>query len=138
MEPALVVWQHVARNPVARAVARRRIETGVRDFLIRLYGLQDGEDVAGDTYAAAQVLAVAIRIVETRDQADSADARVMAGSMGQLVALAKGGNVWKTSAAVAIDQGLQRAVQIINQASAVETQRAWLFVQQMEEACQPA
>ena len=59
----LVVGEHVSRNPVARAIARQRVTSGTRDFLLRLYLLPDGADVAIDAQVAAKVLAVAAAVL---------------------------------------------------------------------------
>ncbi len=126
-----VVDQAVARNPVARAVARRRVETSVRDFIIRLYTLDDGDDITADAFAAATVLAVAIHILENRGHGTDPDAYVMAETMGALIAVTETG--WQRRAAATLDDGLQRAVQIINQATAQETQRAWVHVEGVQE-----
>ena len=44
----LVVGEHTARNPVARAVAQARIGQAVRDFALRLYLLPDDTEVMAD------------------------------------------------------------------------------------------
>lgn len=128
----LFVDQHVARNPVARAIAKRRIEKSVRDFQTRLYLLQDGENVAADVAASAKVIAVAIATCEQRGEDDSPDARVMKGAMGALVAITARGNTWRQSDATAIDVGLQRAIDVYRRASALEVQRAHQRVERLE------
>ena len=128
----LVVDQHVARNPVARAIARQRVAESVRDFACRLYMLADGEDVAADVVASAKVIAVALAAAELRGEQDGADYRVMKGAMGALVAISERGNRWKTTDAVAIDVGLQRAVEVYRTASAVEIQAAHRRIDRIE------
>jgi len=54
-----LVDEHVARNPVAQAIAKSQLTIATRDFQTRLYLLQDGEDVTGDVMASSKVLAVA-------------------------------------------------------------------------------
>jgi hypothetical protein len=84
----LYVPEHVARNPVARAIARARMVDAARAFSIRLRLLKDGEDASADLQAAAQVLAVAMRICDSRGESDSPNSRVMKGGMSALVSLA--------------------------------------------------
>lgn len=128
----LVVDEHVARNPVARAIARSRITTGTRDFLLRLYLLPDGADVQADCQVAAKVLATAIAVLEHEGQAASPDARVMAGAMSALLGLARREWHWRTTDAVALDQALQRALDVFTAASAEQVQRAHARVAQIE------
>ena len=128
----LTVDEHVARNPVARAIARQRITRGTRDFLLRLYLLPEGADVAADCQVAAKVLATAIAVMEAEGQHDSPDCRVMAGAMGALVGLAGRRWTWRTADAVALDQALQRALDVFTSATAAKLQRAHSRVAQIE------
>ena len=128
----LVVDQHVARNPVARAVARARLAQATRDFITRLYLLADGEDVAADVHASAMVLAVAIAVQEAAGRGTEPDTRVMAGAMGALVDITRRGSRWHTRDAVAIDTGLQRAVAVYTTATAQQVQDAHRRVAALE------
>lgn len=128
----LCVGEHVARNPVARAVARARITQAVRDFLLRLYLLPDLADVTSDADAAARVLAVAIAVCEATGQGGSPQCRVMLGGMGALSELARRRFVWRGADAVALDQALQRALDIFQNATADQVRHAWRRVQQIE------
>lgn len=128
----LVVGEHVARNPVARAVARARITQAVRDFLLRLYLLPDATEVQADADAAAKVLAVAIAVCEAAGQLHSADCRVMHGGMGAVVDLARRRWHWRSADAVALDQALQRALAVYQAATAEQVQHAWRRVAGME------
>ena len=128
----LYVEEHVARNPVARAIARHRVADAVRDFQTRLYLLSDGENVQTDVMAAAKVIAVALAVRQHAGQLGAADARVMQGSMGQLATIAERGFVWRTTDAVAIDVGLQRAVEVYRAASAQQIQAAHKHVGRIE------
>jgi hypothetical protein len=85
--------------------------------------------VRGDVDAAGHVLMVAVEVLERRGDGSSAPARVMAGAMMALTQLAERGCRWRTEDAVALDVGLQHAVQVYRSASATETQRAWSAVQ---------
>lgn len=128
----LVVDEHVARNPVARAVARTKLKRAVLDFQLRLYNLLPGTNVQADAQAAARVLAVALRVLDNADLGSTPDARVMAGGMGCLSALAQRRWAWHTQDAVAVDQALHRALPVYMAASAVQLQAAHRYVTHLE------
>lgn len=121
----LVVDEHLARNPLARAVARARMTSAARDFATRLYLLDDGEDAAADTVAAARTIQLAYIVAVQAGATDSADARVMAGAISAMTALARRQFAWRRADAPAIDAGLQRAVATIRVSSAQAMQDAW-------------
>ncbi|MCU0920192.1 MAG: hypothetical protein MUF08_03125 [Burkholderiaceae bacterium] len=126
-----VVPEHVARNPVARAIAVKRIEQAARDFALRVYLLKPGDDVRSDCHAAATVLAVSLAVLELQGRADSPDARVIAGSLSGLSSLAPSFR-WRPELAVSVDQGLQRAVTTYREAPAGVVQRAYVRVRAMD------
>lgn len=128
----MLVNEHVARNPVARAIARQRIAAATRDFQLRLYCLTDGEDVHADIHAAAKVLAVALAVMLQTGRMATPDARVMAGAMGQCASIMQRNGRWKTADAVAIDEGLRRAVEVYRIATAAQVQAAHRHVRLIE------
>ena len=130
----LRVGQHVARNAVARAVARQRIAQATRDFAVRMYLLPDGVQVQADADAAAHVLAVALAVCEQTGQLQTPDARVMQGGMCTLVDLARRRWLWREADAVPIDQALQRALWVYQQATAHQVQQAYIRIAATEAA----
>jgi hypothetical protein len=128
----LAVDEHVARNPVARAWARRQLKAAARDFATRIYMLADGEVVKADGLVAARVLAMAIRVCEQRAQQDSADCRVMRGGLEAVVQLSTRRWAWRRADATAVDTALRHAVRIYLGATALEQQAAHRFVTQLE------
>jgi len=134
-----LVDEHVARNPVAQAIAKSQLTIATRDFQTRLYLLQDGEDVTGDVMASSKVLAVAQAVLSSRQQAHSPEARVMAGGLSCLAQCSQRAFTWHKRDAVAVDQALAIAVQVYRGATAVETQRAHRLVSALDRdaAAQP-
>lgn len=128
----LVVDEHVARNAVARAIARQRVKLAVRDFQVRLHMLEDGEFVPVDCQAAAKVLAVACAVLDLQGLADTTAARVMAGGMGALADMAKTRWIWRSRHAVAVDQALGQAAPVLTKAPAALIQKAYRKVADME------
>jgi len=133
-----IVHQNVARNPVARAVARQRIEAGVRDFSIRLHLLAEREYVAADGVAAARVLMVAYEVLAQHGLADSPQARVICGAISALRQLAERRWLWRCLDANAVDTGLDHAAEVAKAASAVDLQRAWAKVDRLDALAAPA
>lgn len=128
-----VVGPQVASNPVACAIARQRMATGVRDFSIRLHLLRDGERVSADGVAAAKVLMVAFEVLHAGGLEHSPQAGVIRGAISTIEQLALRGWRWRTQDATAIDTGLQRAKAVTMAASAVDMQRAWRAVDRIDE-----
>lgn len=128
-----VVSQHVARNPVARAVQRARLDSAMREFQLTLYYLEDGTEQADNIQAAAQVLAVALRLIELRGL-ELHRANVLRGAMSCLEAASKRRFAWRTQDAPAIDAGMVRAAEIVRESTAQQVQEAWRFVGSLEAA----
>ena len=126
-----VVSQHVARNPIARAIARKKIADAVQDFQTRLYLLQDGENVASDIQASAQTLGLARRILDQRGESDSREARIMAGGLGALMDMSNAGHLWRKRHLVALDVALECAVEVYRTATAKETQAAYRYLESL-------
>lgn len=80
-----VVPMHVARNPVARAIAMAKMRDAVRTFQLRLYFIPYDAQVLGDVHCAMQVLTVCLFSLEELDQLDSPDVRVMRGAQHALL-----------------------------------------------------
>ena len=127
------VHEHVARNPVAIAIEQQRIVSAVRDFLIGLHMLEDGNVAQADIQCAARVLAVAIRVCELSGVADEAPCRVMRGAMSALVAQAQRGFVWRVLDANAVDVGLEYALEVYRSSKSKTRTQAWRDVQRMED-----
>ena len=121
----LFVDQHVARNPLAQAVAKARQIQAARDFGIRLYLLQDGEDASSDGVAAARVVRLALILCEQRGAGGSPEARVLAGAVSTLLGLAQRRWAGRCIDAAAIDAGLQRAIDETQRSSAAQMAKAW-------------
>jgi hypothetical protein len=131
-----VVPDHVARNPVARSIARRRLEGAVRDFALQVYLQADGSMVQQPLMAGAHVLAVAVRLAEMRAQRDedrnSPALRVMAGGMSAIAQCSSRGWRWRSLDAVAVDTAISAALELLRTATAQETRAAWAHVENLK------
>ena len=128
----LMVDEHVARNPVARAVARTRLRQAMADFQTRLYMLNDGESVPVDCQAAAKALAVAAATLDVQGLGDSIEARIIAGGLGAITDIARTRWLWRQRHAVAIDTALEYAKGVYSYAKAQEVNTAHKRVARIE------
>ena len=118
----LIVSRHVASNPVARAIAAQRMRQAAADFATRLYLLAEGEECSGDLDAAARCMGVALAVLEARDDTDP----VIRGGLSALAGMARLGCRWRTADAGAVDVAMLRSMATYQQATARETQAAWV------------
>lgn len=122
----LIVDQHVARNPVARAIQRQRIERSTRDFRIRVHMLNDGEVVHADAIASAKVLAVALGVLQMQGAEGCTAWRLMRGGLSALQQLSERDFRWRRLDAVPVDVALEHAAATVITAPATLVQRAWM------------
>lgn len=120
----LIVPEHVSRNPVARAIQRVQVRKAVADFATRLHLLSDGEECLPDIDATGRTVAVAQTILEDRGMPDD----TLTAGMDALVDMAEHGYRWRSKYAGTLDAALQQAQDVFAQATAKETQMAWLKV----------
>lgn len=128
-----VVPMHVARNPVARAIAITRMRQAVLDFQLRLHFLPYDQQVMGDVHCAMQVLTVCLFSLEELGRADEPAARVMRGAQQALLQCAGRKGLWRPEYAQPVDIGLQRAVETFKLLPADVTARAWQRMRRIEE-----
>lgn len=131
-----IVPEHVARNPIARAVARAALKSAVLDFQLHLHQLPDGAPVQADGMACAKVLAVAIRAAELQGLGDDPPTRVMRGGLEVCVQLSQRRWRWRSADVNALDIALQRALDTYRLAPAIVQTRAWEFVCALERKTQ--
>lgn len=122
------VSEGVARNPVARAMARRSMLDVMRGFLIHVYMMPDGSESSESVKAASTAIAVALRVLDARGEATTPDYRVMHGAMSALSECSKRRFIWHSRDAAAIDSGLTRAQQVVAKATADELHDAWAYI----------
>lgn len=112
------VDEHIARSPVARAIARRRIELAARDFRLRLYFIEEGTIISElDRAVVELVLRVAARVA-------SAPPEITEGvrALGRLRAT---GFAWNPAEAPVLDAALVAVVTLYSTAKATELNAAY-------------
>lgn len=126
------VHEDVARNPVARAIQRRKVGQAILDFRLTMHFLEEGSDQRSNLLAAAQVLAVGLRVREQQGRRD--DVPVMRGALSAIEDRSRHGFKWRPIDAVPIGVGLKAAEGVMVGASAVVARDAWRFVTRLEAA----
>jgi hypothetical protein len=129
-----IVHQNVARNPIARAVQKRRLHSAMVDFKMHCYYLEEGSQEQGNYMAAAKVYAVAIRLCEVKGITEGVP--LLRGAMSCCMQRAREGFKWKLVDAVALDNGLEVAEKVVNASTALEVQDALNFVTTLEAAAE--
>lgn len=126
-----LVDEHVARNPVARAVQRAKLESAIREFQLQLYFLEDGTAQNDNLLAAAKVIAVALRLHEVTGL-PAHEANVLKGALSCIEHATARGCKWRSADAPAIDAGIDRAAALVNRCTAQQVRDAWRFVEALE------
>lgn len=122
-----VVDEHVARNPIARALARQAMRTSVRDITLAWYVPTPYCD-PGDVAACKRALDVALAVLDVLKRTDTEQARVMSQARAVLYQVVERGYRWRIQDAPAIDIGLQHALDVLRDSDAKTQQRAWQMV----------
>jgi len=120
------VTENVARNPVARAVAKRNIMCAVRDFQTNLYELGDGVDAKTDIAAAMSIIGLASQILAINTTIDRVAVEPINRAVDLLAAM---NGKWSAAAAGEIDDALTLSMEIHGLATADQTRQAWLRIQ---------
>lgn len=121
-----VVPMHVASNPVARAIARKRMDAEFRNLSIRLHMLNDGEDAGADIQVTAFMLAVAMKALELQRRTETIEGRIICGGMGALRDMAVTQHVWRTRHCNAVDVAVQRAKEVFDTSDPKVVQKAYM------------
>lgn len=120
----------IARNPIARAVAKQKLAASMRDAMIKFYLTPKGEQMAQDVQDASEVIITAIQILDQRGQDDP----VMRAAISTLAQCSQDAFRWRPEYVTTVDVALQRALDVYRQANATETQRAYKVVQERTKA----
>lgn len=129
------VSQNVARNPIARAIERRRLQQYFTATSLEMLSTPDGKRSDSLICGAAEAMAIAIKATEGWDDpADIGGALIAA--MDRLLGMSKAGYLWRAADAPELVEALDYAIQIISGATPAEKMRAWAWAQQVERKAQ--
>lgn len=133
--PFLSVSEHVACNPVARAVSAARLQAGVRDFrATRLALLLDGDDASGDVHVCVTLLTVCILAMDLAGHAEHDGVPQMREAKRLLIECAKRGGKWQVADTPAVDEALLCAMDLYPQLGAQPVRDAWARIHRVEGA----
>lgn len=100
------VSKNTANNPVARALARKKLAEEIVTNRIAIYMMDEGEDCRDKTVVLAlPIYAVMVCIEDEKE--DTVDARMLKSGCAVLQQIAETGFLWKKEYAVTLDNALQ-------------------------------
>ena len=126
-----VVSQDVSRNPVTRAVQKRVLAKAIRDFQLRIFTLNEGEDCRVDVGVASAVIRYSWHLKMQTNSVGMPASDVLWGALCALMGME---GKWVKSAAELIDDALSLSLRIMDRATADQATRAWAAVRRLEEA----
>lgn len=100
------VTKNVVYNPVARAVAKAKVQKAMTDHRISIFMLDDGEDCYSEMFTSAKAIFIIGHCLEEQNQMDSPEYRKIKSAMNICVECSKDWK-WKKEWAITIDNALQ-------------------------------
>lgn len=98
--------QHVARNPVARAIAREELRRAMLDMRINLMMMDDGEDCHEAIMTISDGIFVVAAAYEMLGHQDTVEFRKLRSAMGILTHCSETGFRWKREWAITVDNAI--------------------------------
>jgi len=113
-------------NPVARAIARKRLQTALTDQKIQLYMLEEGAECTMMCFMIAQMLSALVDAAELDKTvgADNPEVRVMRGAISACEQMMETNRFARINI-VALDKGLDAAFALNMRVSPEAFNRAW-------------
>lgn len=123
----------VARNPITRAIERKRLQQFFTSTSIEMLGTPDGEWARSMIHGVAEAISIAVKSVD--GYADPAGVRdQLTDALGVLVEMAEAGFIWCAASGHVLVDALDVAVQILSSADPAEKLRAWKWAQDVNAA----
>lgn len=102
----LLKRQHVARNPVARAIAREQLRVAMLDMRINLMMMEDGENCKEAILTISDGIFVVAACYEMLGHQDSVEFRKLRSAMNILTHCSETGFRWKREWAITVDNAI--------------------------------
>ena len=122
---------NLIRNPVSRAIERRRMQQHGAQLAAELRAAADGEHIPSQMHGLAETLAIAIRSIEGWDDPDDIGG-LMVDGIDTVRQMAEAGFLWRVQHAELVTQALDAAVQILCAQDPAEKLKAWAWAQGIE------
>ena len=126
--PTLRVREHVARNPVARAVEKQRQKAFFTRMGLDILAAQEGEPVESLIQGSAECLSITIKAIEGIDDPHDVGG-LMVDAMAVLVEMSLDGFRWRTKHAELLTDALDASVQLLAVVDPADRVRGWNWTQ---------
>jgi hypothetical protein len=101
------VTKTVALNPVAQAVARKKLSKLILTFRLKVFLFDEEESCRDELMAIAMPVTALLMTMKYLRQEDSVDARKLKSGLGLIADISDRGFAWKRADAVTIDNTLE-------------------------------
>lgn len=98
--------RNIARNPVARAIAKQQLKQAMLDMRIALLMMEDGDNVHQHIMTISDSIFVVAAAYELMGWQDSSDFRKLRSSMNVLTECSESGFKWRREWAITIDNAI--------------------------------
>ena len=98
--------RNVARNPIARAIAKKQLNEAMLDMRIALLMMDDGESCQPHILTISDSIFVMATCYEMLDQKDTAEFRKLKSAMNILTTCSETGFKWDRKWAITIDNAI--------------------------------
>ena len=122
--------EHAARNPVARAIERKRLQSLITTTQIRILSLKDGEDCLVVLDSIAEALAIAIKSIDGWDDPDLLG-DILSDAIDECSAMASNRGRWDERQARGLSDAFELAIKIIMGQDPNAKTAAWEWAQQI-------
>lgn len=99
--------KHIARNPVAKAIAKNKLKSSITDHRIGCFMLENGENCYSEAYAMSQAIFVMLFSYEDLNQTDSVEYRKLKSAGVILVDCAQNGWKWNKEWSITLDNAME-------------------------------
>ena len=130
MSFALSVPQHVARNPVARAIERTRLRKFKAETLAEIRALKTWDHAPSLLCGVAEAIAIAAKTIEGWDDPD-AIGDVLVDAINAIREMSEAGFVWREKHQALVCEAFDAAMQIIDGQDPRAKVKAWQWSQQI-------
>jgi hypothetical protein len=131
----LSVPKHVARNPVARSIERKRMHQWAVQVSLEMMALEDGTRCDSILVGVAEAVAIALKTIEGWDDPQGIGLDLIK-AMAALQSMAEGGYLWRVADCEQMCAAADYSVQILSGMEPAEKMKAWAWAQKINRRAQ--